>query len=90
MQFIQIVDIDIYDLQGRSAEAIRWFSVLMARVPNDPNVMSRLSQLYLHTSEDTLEALHYQLESFRNYPVDLDVLSWLGSYFTKNEIICNS
>ncbi|KAL7448091.1 hypothetical protein ACHAWC_000347, partial [Mediolabrus comicus] len=77
---------DIYDLQGRSAEAIRWFSVLMARVPNDPNVLSRLSQLYLKTSEDTQEALHYQLESFRNYPVDLDVLSWLGSYFVQNEL----
>ena len=77
---------DIYDLQGRSAEAIRWFSVLMARVPNDPNVLSRLSQLHLHTSEDTQEALHYQLESFRNYPVDLDVLSWLGSHFVKNEL----
>lgn len=58
----------------------------MARVPNDPNVLSRLSQLHLLTSEDTQEALHYQLESFRNYPVDLDVLSWLGSYFVKNEL----
>ena len=77
---------DIYDLQGRSAEAIRWFSVLMARVPNDPNVLSRLSQLHLQNSEDTQEALHYQLESFRNYPVDLDVLSWLGSHFVKNEL----
>ena len=77
---------DIYDLQGRYKDAIKWFSVLTARIPNDPNTLSRLGQLYLNANDDPLEAMHYKLESFRNYPVDLDTISWIGSKFVKDEL----
>ena len=77
---------DIYDLQGRYKDAIKWFSVLTARIPNDPNTLSRLGQLYLNANDDPLEAMHYKLESFRNYPLDLDIISWIGSTFVKDEL----
>jgi len=77
---------DIYDLQGRYKDAIKWFSVLTARIPNDSSTLSRLGQLYLNANEDPQEAMHYKLESFRNYPLDLDIISWIGSKFVKDEL----
>ncbi|KAK1745059.1 tetratricopeptide repeat protein [Skeletonema marinoi] len=77
---------DIYDLQGRYMDAIKWFSVLTARIPNDSNTLSRLGQLYLNANEDPQEAMHYKLESFRNFPLDLDVIGWIGSEFVKDEL----
>ncbi len=77
---------DIYDLQGRYKDAIKWFSVLTARIPTDSSTLSRLGQLYVNANEDPQEAMHYKLESFRNYPLDLDIISWIGSTFVKDEL----
>ncbi|KAL7447522.1 hypothetical protein ACHAXM_010800 [Skeletonema potamos] len=77
---------DIYDLQGRPKDAIKWFCVLTARIPNDSNTLSRLGQLYLNVNEEPQEALYYYLESFRNYPVEVDVISRIGSQFVKDEL----
>jgi len=66
---------DIYDLQGRPKDAIKWFSVLTARNPNDFNTLTRLGQLYLNVNEEPQEAMYYYLESFRNYPVEVDIIS---------------
>ena len=77
---------DIYDLQGRYKDAIKWFSVLTARIPNDSNTLSRLGQLYLDSCDDAQEAMHYKLESFRNFPIDVDTISWIGSKLVKDEL----
>ena len=75
---------DIYELQGRSQDALKWFNVLAARV-NDPGVLSRLGELYNETNDES-RALNYQLESFRHYPIDLDVISAIGTFFVKQEM----
>ena len=75
---------DIYELQGRSQDALKWFNVLAARV-NDPGVLSRLGELYNETNDES-RALNYQLESFRHYPIDLDVISSIGTFFVKQEM----
>ena len=36
--------------------------------------------------EDEANAFHYHLESHKFYPVNLDVISWLGVWFVKNQI----
>ena len=59
---------------------------MTARIPNDSSTLSRLGQLYLNSNEDPQEAMHYKLESFRNYPLDLDIISWIGSQFVKDEL----
>lgn len=75
---------DIYELQGRSQDALKWFNVLAARV-NDPVVLTRLGELYNETNDES-RALNYQLESFRHYPIDLDVISSIGTFFVKQEM----
>ena len=75
---------DIYELQGRSQDALKWFNVLAARV-NDPVVLTRLGELYNETNDET-RALNYQLESFRHYPIDLDVISSIGTFLVKQEM----
>ena len=36
--------------------------------------------------EDEAEALRYHQESHRVYPVDMEVISWLGAFHVKNEV----
>lgn len=71
---------DIYELQGRSEDAVKWFNVLAARVPSDPAILARLGQLHTGTGDES-QGLHYQLESFRHYPTDLDRIRWIGTWF---------
>ena len=57
----------------------------MTRTPTDPGVLSRLGQLYSKDNDES-QAYHYFSESFRYYPVNMDVISWLGSYYVKNDV----
>ena len=36
--------------------------------------------------DDEAEALRYHQESHRVYPVDMEVISWLGAFHVKNEV----
>jgi tetratricopeptide (TPR) repeat protein len=66
-------------------------------VPTDPNLWARSAaaaaphscgRYGLAASRDDDESQAYQchLESFRNYPVDMEVISWLGAYHVKSEM----
>ena len=44
-----------------------------------------MGQLFSKQDDDSQE-FHCQLETFQNWPVGLDVISWLGFWFVKNEI----
>ena len=81
---------DIFDLRGRVKEAIKWFSVLVARVPNDPRTLSRLGHLYSNVSENPQDALHFKLESFRNFPLDIELIIELGSTFVREMMYSKS
>lgn len=39
-----------------------------------------------HRFEDEAKALHYYQESHRVFPVNMDVISWLGAFHVKNEV----
>ena len=40
--------------------------------------------------DDEAEALRYHQESHRVYPVDMEVISWLGAFHVKNEVQSHS
>lgn len=75
---------DLHDLMGSSSTR-DWLIRLIGRVPTDPNILARLGALYAREGDDN-QAFHYYLEAYRYYQVNMDVISWLGAYFVKNEV----
>lgn len=65
--------------------ALKWYNILVARVPFDPNVLQRIGQLS-NCVEDKSHALHCHIESYRQHPVNLEVASWLGVWYVKSEM----
>lgn len=55
------------------------------QVPSDPGALFRLGALFAKDEDDT-QAFHYHHESYRYYPVNLEVISWLGIWFVKSEL----
>ena len=76
---------DLFDISNQPRTAIKWFKILNARVPTDPGVLARIGNIYLK-EEDEAQAFHYHQESYRYFPVNMNVISWLGAYFVKNEM----
>lgn len=75
---------DLYDIVN-DQRAGDWFNRLIGRVPTDPNVLARLGLLNAKEGDES-QAFHYYLEAYRYYQVNMDVISWLGAYFVKNEV----
>lgn len=69
----------------RSAVTCRYFNYLLSKVPSDPGALSRLGHIY-SKDEDEAGAFHYHFESYRYYPVNLEVISWLGVWYVKSEL----
>ena len=57
-----------------------WHPALASQEPQGCHLCCRL--------DDEAEALRYHQESHRVYPVDMEVISWLGAFHVKNEV-CN-
>ncbi len=67
------------------SKAMKWFQLLHARVPSDPGVLAHLGQI-ANKQGDESQAYHYLMESYRLYPINLDVISWLGVWHVKSEL----
>ncbi|CAM9133796.1 unnamed protein product [Discosporangium mesarthrocarpum] len=65
--------------------AAKWFNILLARVPSDPGILSRMGHIATKEDDDS-QAYFYHKESYRHYPVNLDVISWLGVWYVKSEL----
>jgi intraflagellar transport protein 88 len=48
-------------------------------------VLARLANLFNKAGDET-QAFHYHLESYRYWPVDMNVITWLGIYYVKQEM----
>ena len=48
-------------------------------------MLERMGQIASKQNDES-QAYHYYLESYRHYPVDLDVISWLGVWYVKSEL----
>merc|ERR1719161_1220792 len=79
---------DIHEKLGNTAKAFEWFSLLVTSPngrPTDPGVLARLANLFNKGGDET-SAFHYHLESYRYWPVDMNVITWLGIYYVKQEM----
>ncbi|KAJ1448492.1 hypothetical protein M885DRAFT_450175 [Pelagophyceae sp. CCMP2097] len=75
----------LHEARGQLDAAFKWYNILVTRVPTDPGVLLRMGQL-CNRQDDEAQAFHFHLESYRHYPVSLDVISWLGVWFVKQEM----
>eukprot|EP00929_Paragymnodinium_shiwhaense_P016836 TRINITY_DN12548_c0_g1_i1.p1 TRINITY_DN12548_c0_g1~~TRINITY_DN12548_c0_g1_i1.p1 ORF type:complete len:618 (+),score=194.81 TRINITY_DN12548_c0_g1_i1:188-1855(+) len=79
---------DIHEKLGNNAKAHEWFSLMITSPkgrPTDPGVLARLANLFSKGGDET-QAFHYHLESYRYWPVDMNVITWLGIYYVKQEM----
>lgn len=79
---------DIHEKLGNTEKAHEWFSLLVTSPkgrPTDPCVLARLANLFNKQGDET-QAFHYHLESYRFWPVDMNVITWLGIYYVKQEM----
>jgi intraflagellar transport protein 88 len=74
-----------YSKMGETASAITWYDTLTHTVPTDPGALFDLGSLHTKNGEEN-NSFNAYLESYRYYPINMDVVSWLGLYFVKNEI----
>ncbi|RLN88754.1 hypothetical protein BBJ28_00009809 [Nothophytophthora sp. Chile5] len=88
---------NLHDIMGNYRQAAKWFNILLscfggndknernAKNVADPGVLARLGQIF-NKDDDENQALHYHLESYRYFPINLDVISWLGVWYVKSEL----
>jgi intraflagellar transport protein 88 len=68
----------IYERSGDPADleqATKTYEMLLNKVPGDPNLCSRIAQVY-ERLDDENAACHWQTEAHRHFPVNLNVISW--------------
>ena len=76
---------NVCEQQDEPDETVKWLNVLSSRIPMDAGVLSRIGGIYTKANNEG-QAFHYQIESHRLFPIDLDVISWLGVWFVKNKM----
>jgi len=76
---------NLHDLMSHYRPAAKYFQYLITKVPSDPGALARLGQICAKDDDET-QAFHYHHESYRYFPVNLDVISWLGVWYVKSEL----
>ena len=76
---------NLYDQQNKLNISTKWLNFIANHLPIDPGILSRLGQTFSKQDGDS-QGLQYHLGSFQNWPVDLDVISWIGVWFFKNKM----
>jgi intraflagellar transport protein 88 len=76
--------------------AQKYAALLVSRCPTDSGALARLGQLYARMaaaasgtdgcSSLEAQAFHYTAEAYRVFPVNLEVISWLGVWYVKSEM----
>jgi intraflagellar transport protein 88 len=74
-----------YTKMGENTNSVEWYNMLTHRVPTDPGAQFDLGSLYTKEGDES-NSYNAYLESYRYYPINMDVVSWLGLYFVKHEI----
>lgn len=75
---------NVHDMLDNHKASTDNFHTLLTQVPSDPGVHAKLGRVY-NKRDDQTNAFHYHKESYRYFPVDLDVISWLGVWYVKQE-----
>lgn len=65
--------------------AAKTLQLLLNKVSGDPGICCKLGQIYEKLQDDN-SACHWYTEAFRHFPVNLNVISWLGVWYVKREM----
>lgn len=84
----------MHEAQGSLETAVKYWKHLSARVPNDAGVLRRLGEISDAAAgeggqgggEAGSDAFHFYAESYRAWPLDLQVLSRLGMWHVQQEL----
>jgi len=66
-------------------KATKWLTVLNSDISSDAAVLYRIGRIYAMGNDDE-QAFHSLLESYKIYPVNMEVISWLAVRMVKNEM----
>jgi intraflagellar transport protein 88 len=77
----------IYEHENKHEQAAKTFELMLSKITADPNLCARLGQVYEKMGDELHDemARHWNSESHRHYPVNLNVISWLGVWYVKRE-----
>lgn len=62
----------LHEGMGNYTAAVKYFNYLISKVPTDPGALARLGQIFTRDDDET-QAFHYHAESYRYFPVNLEV-----------------
>jgi intraflagellar transport protein 88 len=74
----------VYELIGMRRQALKWYHILITKVPSDSEILAKMGYLY-QQEQDEFQAVHYYMESYRYNPAKLDVISCLGMHHVKQD-----
>jgi intraflagellar transport protein 88 len=80
---------DCSEKMGLIPQAIDWLHLLINILPTDPAIWRRLGNIWDRDGNET-QAFHCYSESFKYCPSDIEVISWLGSYFRHHQHFDNA
>lgn len=75
----------LHSATGNYQAAEKYASLLVSVQPKDPGALMRLGKICHKLGDDT-QAYHYSMESYQLWPMNLEVISWLGIWFVQAEL----
>lgn len=76
---------NIYELMGDFDQATEWYLQLLGLVPTDPGILQKVGTIF-DNEGDKQQAYQYHFDSYKNFPSNLEVIDWLGSYFIEMQV----
>ena len=74
-----------YEQMGDFDQATEWYLQLLGLVPTDPGILQRVGTIF-DNEGDKQQAYQYHYDSYKNFPSNLEVIDWLGSYFIEMQV----
>lgn len=71
---------NLYELLNDISGSLEWYFRLLGLVNFDPGIYKKIAQLYEKENERQ-HAFQNYYESFKIYPVDLEIVDWIGTHF---------
>jgi intraflagellar transport protein 88 len=75
----------VYSTIDEIPSAVHWLTTLHTACPSDPTILAKLGQLYAAQGDDT-NAYHAFSDAYDLFGCQIEIISWLGIYFVKNEL----
>ncbi|KAH7352170.1 hypothetical protein KP509_19G033100 [Ceratopteris richardii] len=73
------------DVMGNSKQAIQWLQIVIASAMHDAGVLALLGNLFTKFNDET-KAHYYYSESHRVYPVNMNIITFLGAFYVQHEL----